>query len=41
MDVLAKSLEESKKRRGAASSEMEGSETERPARGGRRKKTAA
>jgi DNA end-binding protein Ku len=42
MDVLAKSLEESKKRRGAASSEMEEGETERPAaRGGRRKKTAA
>src|ERR1700678_646676 len=41
MDVLAKSLEESKKRRGAASSEMEEGESERPARGGRRKKTAA
>ncbi|HEY1429568.1 MAG TPA: Ku protein [Candidatus Tumulicola sp.] len=43
MDVLAKSLEASKKRRGAASSEMEEgeSESERPARGGRRKKTAA
>jgi DNA end-binding protein Ku len=41
MDVLAKSLEESKKRRGAASSEMEEGESDRPARGGRRKKTAA
>jgi DNA end-binding protein Ku len=42
MDVLAKSLEESKKRRAGASSEDAGEgERERPARGGRRKRTAA
>jgi DNA end-binding protein Ku len=42
MDVLAKSLEESKKRRAGASSEdAEDTERERPARGGRRKRTAA
>ncbi len=42
MDVLAKSLEESKKRRAGASSEdAEETEGERPARGGRRKRTAA
>ncbi len=42
MDVLAKSLEESKKRRAGASSEdADEAERERPARGGRRKKTAA
>jgi DNA end-binding protein Ku len=42
MDVLAKSLEESKKRRAGASSENEEeTERERPARGGRRKRTAA
>ena len=42
MDVLAKSLEESKKRRAGASTEdAEETERERPARGGRRKRTAA
>ncbi|HEY1682382.1 MAG TPA: Ku protein [Candidatus Tumulicola sp.] len=42
MDVLAKSLEESKKRRADASSEdADETERERPARGGRRKRTAA
>lgn len=42
MDVLAKSLEESKKRRAGASSEdADEAERERPARGGRRKRTAA
>jgi DNA end-binding protein Ku len=42
MDVLAKSLEESKKRRAGASSEdADETERERPARGGRRKRTAA
>ncbi|MEO7202291.1 MAG: Ku protein [Candidatus Tumulicola sp.] len=42
MDVLAKSLEESKKRRAGASSEdADEGERERPARGGRRKRTAA
>jgi DNA end-binding protein Ku len=42
MDVLAKSLEASKKRRAGASSEdAEETERERPARGGRRKRTAA
>jgi DNA end-binding protein Ku len=42
MDVLAKSLEESKKRRASASGEAaDESQTERPSRGGRRKRTAA